>query len=515
MKFLKNCELNPAWGLACCVDVETTGLNPNYDEIIELAASLFAYDSSTGNIIGIVDEYEGFQEPQISIQPDAQKVHGITMNMIKGKELDFERLLSILQKAEFLVAHNAVFDKGFITRLIPETSSKTWVCSCKDIDWKKEGLHRRKLSFLLEAHNIIPSQSHRAMADVHNTILLLTQRSKNSHPYFYQIVLKMSNMDNHRNTLIDQKPITKTTPEQTNSMVKGINPEERELERKVNELKQYEHDLVEKETEYETLKLQLNQFEREYLRIIGTRMATLDGIEATILEIKARFATKNKKAKVEASKARERAEESSRIFDDDDIMDETIPRFEPTEDLKKLYRDAAKMMHPDLTTDTEEKERRHIIMIEIIAAYKSGDAEKLQKLIREWQDNPDSVKGEDIGSRIIWFVRKIAQVQNRIDELDEEILSFKSSDLYVLWQRAEDIKSRGGNLLEDIASEYDQKIDDARHELQDIRRTLLMKRMEELKEKLERSQSDDYSSIAREIRKLADILDKEHYDEEE
>jgi DNA polymerase III epsilon subunit-like protein len=37
-------------GLALCIDLETTGVKPGYDEIVELALVLFSYDQN-----GIID----------------------------------------------------------------------------------------------------------------------------------------------------------------------------------------------------------------------------------------------------------------------------------------------------------------------------------------------------------------------------------------------------------------------------------------------------------------------------
>lgn len=95
------------WPLAAFVDVETTGFSPERDEIIELAAVLFAFSPETGEIYGILDEYVGFREPTRSIPRAATARHGITRRMVKGHQLDAGRIKEILDRAGFIVAHNA------------------------------------------------------------------------------------------------------------------------------------------------------------------------------------------------------------------------------------------------------------------------------------------------------------------------------------------------------------------------------------------------------------------------
>ena len=52
-----------------------------------------------------------------------------------------------------------------------------------------------------------------------------------------------------------------------------------------------------------------------------------------------------------------------------------VPQFNPTEVLKRLYRDVAKAMHPDLADNDEERGHRHVFMSRANEAYEASNGE--------------------------------------------------------------------------------------------------------------------------------------------
>ena len=160
-------------------------------------------------------------------------------------------------------------------------------------------------------------------------------------------------------------------------------PEEEELNKKLAELGELESDLAEQELELATIHGELRAFEIRYLRIIGTRYAELDEIGAQIAELQARLKPKDKDSQERASQARVKAQESAQAFD---VEQEPLKqeRFTPSESLKKLYREVAKSVHPDLANDEEERVRRQRFMAEANKAYEEGDEVRLESILRKW-----------------------------------------------------------------------------------------------------------------------------------
>jgi len=178
-------------GIAGVIDVETTGLDPSHDEIVELAICLFEFVRASGEITGIVEEYVGLREPCTSITPGASRVHGLTFSDLKGRKLDDEKVESMIERAEFLISHNVSFDKNFVRKLFPVSENKTWLCSMKGIDWKNKGFASKGLQQLLYAHSINVKTAHRAKEDVLSAIELLSLNSLGGKTYLAELLEKL------------------------------------------------------------------------------------------------------------------------------------------------------------------------------------------------------------------------------------------------------------------------------------------------------------------------------------
>lgn len=245
-------------------------------------------------------------------------------------------------------------------------------------------------------------------------------------------------------------------------------PEEEELTKKLADLALLESTLVQKELELRTLQAELRVFEAEYFRIVGIRYAELDRIKAEILEFQARFNPKDDEARKRAEDARFRAEESAR--ETRGFLDGERPReFSPSESLKSLYRRVAKTIHPDLATDETECAQRQRLMAEANRAYEDGDEARLEAILRGWESSPDRVKGEGVEAELIRVIRKIAQVEERLQAIETEIARLKGSELYQLKLKVEEAGREGRDLLNEMASQLDEEISLKREKLRNLR----------------------------------------------
>ena len=178
-------------GTAGYIDVETTGFSPIKDEIVEFAISLFQFDRHTGEVKGIIEEYTGLRESAIHIPSGASKVHGITDVDVQGKFLDDKKIIQLINCCEFLVSHNASFDRGFVSRMYPINKSIPWLCSMNGINWYAKGFSSKGLQKLLIAHGIKPQRAHRAGDDVKMSIKLLSLSGTGGRTYLRELLDKL------------------------------------------------------------------------------------------------------------------------------------------------------------------------------------------------------------------------------------------------------------------------------------------------------------------------------------
>ena len=238
-------------------------------------------------------------------------------------------------------------------------------------------------------------------------------------------------------------------------------PEDRELEKKRAELREAENTLAERELELATYQAELHEFEQRYLRIVGSRYAELDEVNAQVAEARARLHPEDKTASNEAAQARSHAQESAEAASEA-ITIEARAKFKPTDEMKSLYRDLARLMHPDLATGADERTRRHNLMIEINRAYEAGDATRLQEIQREWQRSPASIKNESVGTELVKIIRQIAQVEERILAIWEKIEELETSELAELNRKVEEADEEDRDLLAEMAADLEDEIFNAK-----------------------------------------------------
>lgn len=227
-------------------------------------------------------------------------------------------------------------------------------------------------------------------------------------------------------------------------------PEERELDSKKSDLAILEAELAERELDLATLQGSLHAFESRYLCIVGTCYAELDELEARLAEANLQGNPRDRKLHQQAAEARARAMESAGASGAAQYGGQNV-QFAPADDLKRLYREVARRVHPDLTTDERERTRRHQLMAEANRAYEEGDEGKLRGILNDWQSSPESVEGEGIAAELVRTIRKLYQVKQRLSDIAAAIAQLTHSELYELKEKTEAALSNGEDLLAQMA----------------------------------------------------------------
>jgi DNA polymerase-3 subunit epsilon len=159
------------------LDVETTGLDPTRDRIIELAARAFWAEPQTCEVINVEPPYTWLEDPGQPLSQTITALTGLTDADLVGHAIDERAASRLLLSADLIVAHHAVFDRPFVERRLPAVAGRRWGCSCVEVDWRGHGFEGRALGWLLaQAGHFQSDRSHRAGVDVDALIGLLAHR---------------------------------------------------------------------------------------------------------------------------------------------------------------------------------------------------------------------------------------------------------------------------------------------------------------------------------------------------
>ena len=243
-------------------------------------------------------------------------------------------------------------------------------------------------------------------------------------------------------------------------------PEEEELLRKREELASVRTALAERELELADFRAQLQSFEGRYLRQVGVLYAELDDWEAKVAEMEASLKP-SATAGQRAQEARKRAEESREATQGEASK---ARDFQPTADLKSLFREAAKRIHPDFSKDEADRALRTRLMAQMNDAYSQGDADAIRCIIDEFGNSPESVQGEGVGAELVRIIRQIHQAKMNIEAIEQKLTTLRKTEIALLRQDMESVQEQGRDLFAEIAATIRERIEQAKSKHEVLRR---------------------------------------------
>ncbi len=219
-----------------------------------------------------------------------------------------------------------------------------------------------------------------------------------------------------------------------------------------------EHDEI--ESAYERDRSALRDFEKRYKPAVGDRHQTLEDIRAQ---------TARAWEQIRRARSGEPLDEKT-----GGGLSEELPRklFNPKTELRQLFRELARLVHPDLASDIEERRRRHEFMTEGTRAYRAADHRRLQWLLEHWQATPALPPGWDPDSRLARTNQRIAWMRYRITEMNHLTAALHASPLAEIKREAEQARREGRNLIAELRGRVVRDLEQARADRVKVEETL-------------------------------------------
>ncbi len=215
--------------------------------------------------------------------------------------------------------------------------------------------------------------------------------------------------------------------------------------------------LAEIEAEQAALEAELAVFEADYTRRVVTVLAQLNEAEARLLTFVADRSGADADAEAAAS-----AQGRARRTTDAARAVPAPPGPVPGRELKRLFRDAAKKMHPDLAASTDARMHAEAFMKRLNTAYRAADADAILDLVRQWDTSPFASAPPDrdaVAARAVTGLQAaVARAQRRLDDV-------RASELAELMERSMAAAAEGRDFLAELRAGTEEALAAARARL--------------------------------------------------
>ena len=219
-----------------------------------------------------------------------------------------------------------------------------------------------------------------------------------------------------------------------------------------------EQRLAERDRELTALKTELLALQDRYLTEIGPLYAELAGLDATLAEVEIRLGL--------------RPAESGELIDEEEDREPPAgcgQRSTPSVDLKRIFRDVARAVHPDRATDDAARFRRHSLMAEANRAYAEQDEDRLRLILRAWEQSPEAVGADTREAAEARLAHRATELEMRLADLEREFAAVRGSAIARLQRRIEETRAQGWDLFAEMLLHVRREIAGARARLASIR----------------------------------------------
>jgi hypothetical protein len=228
-----------------------------------------------------------------------------------------------------------------------------------------------------------------------------------------------------------------------------IPPEELELTHRRRDLAALRAVLADRELALAHLRDQLFSFEARYIRQVGVLYKQLDEWEERLAELRV-----SRETLEERDNARAAFRKANPDYDPTapDAADIEITIAAHGIDLKLLFRELAKRIHPDFALDYHDAHRRHQLMAQANEAYRRNDAAVLQRMLDGYDVSGETFGRYNAAAELHRTITLIQSVHEDISTINRELETLAQSELAQLREETILAATKGRDLLAEMAA---------------------------------------------------------------
>ena len=212
------------------------------------------------------------------------------------------------------------------------------------------------------------------------------------------------------------------------------------------ELARLEGGVAAAERELASLRAELLTLQNRYLAEIGVLYSDLGRLEAELRDAEIRAGL--------------RLPEDIDTEDTDDAQAGAtagcVNPAAPSDDLKRVFRDVAKAVHPDLALDEIARCRRHSLMAEANRAYAERDADRLRLILQAFEQEVDTLPDE--ADWRLRSARRAARLRDRLTHLEHERSALEESAIARLERKIAEARAQGWDLWAEMLQQVRRDI---------------------------------------------------------
>lgn len=154
------------------IDTETTGLNIDKHQIIELCAAIVLVNEQ-GRIVAVQCVMTGLVDPGEPLSHEIAELTGLSNADLTGRSINSGELTELLEYCDGVIGFHVGFDRPFVEKLLSEHVPVPWGCAMADVPWRQLGFEPGPQGYLLTQTGYFMPTAHRAKDDVLALIQLL------------------------------------------------------------------------------------------------------------------------------------------------------------------------------------------------------------------------------------------------------------------------------------------------------------------------------------------------------